>query len=223
MVPYFRRSCTTAWKKANTNTSGRKAKCGQDSSNSSDTLLYVFFMFILSPFGGSFTTLRELCRMPNGNEAVGSVVSHNRNSRCGLASRFMIIFSSSFIQSISRWQFCSSTHCPRSCPVSVNRMASSPCPCPRLTDRILLPPISILSASFWISSLGLAPGLIIHTMGLYCVLCLYTSMYFRIGGVQYFSPISGHCAMNWLTAKNTRSTRKQRSSTIRWKAVSFSE
>mmetsp|Transcript_10670 Transcript_10670/g.18950 ORF Transcript_10670/g.18950 Transcript_10670/m.18950 type:complete len:277 (-) Transcript_10670:11449-12279(-) len=102
-------------------------------------------------------------------------------------------------------------------------MASSPWPCPRLTDRILDPAMSSFSAIFWISSAGFAPGLMTQTMGLYWVLCLYTSRYLRIGGEVYFSPISGVCAMNWLAAKKTRSTRKHRRRHIFWNAVSLSE
>merc|ERR1712070_763794 len=83
MRPYFRLSCTTAWKKASTYTNGRNRLCGHDARSSSSTLEYDCRMLSFSPFGGSVTTLRDIWRMLSGKFSVGSVVIHSRKSLFG--------------------------------------------------------------------------------------------------------------------------------------------
>ena len=58
ILPYFLRSCTTAWKNASTNTSEGNASCGHSRSASAEILKYVLRMFSLRPFGGSVTTYK---------------------------------------------------------------------------------------------------------------------------------------------------------------------
>ena len=103
--------------------------------------------------------MRDLWRMPRGNLFVGSVVSHNRKSLCGL-SIFSKIFSKVLSQLGRRWQFWSMIHRPLELPVSINSWALGPMPCPSAMYLSLAPGLNpISSPSLKTSKAGSAPGL----------------------------------------------------------------
>lgn len=108
IFPYFFLSYTTAWKNDSTKIRGRKASLSHSSRTFSEICFHLSFMFLAKPSGGSVTTLRDLCRIVNGNFSVGSVVSHSLYSVLGL-----VVYSNSFSrllsQEVSKWQFCSMT------------------------------------------------------------------------------------------------------------------
>merc|ERR1719420_2337107 len=97
ILPYLRRSCTTAWKNANVYTSGLKRLCGHAASSASSTFEYVCLIFSLSPFGGSVTTFNDICKIERGKLSDGSVVIQSLNSLCGFISSIFSRMPSSFI------------------------------------------------------------------------------------------------------------------------------
>ncbi len=56
ILPYFLRSCTTAWKNASTNTRDEKAEWGHSANAWVEILKYVLRRFSFNPLGGSVTT-----------------------------------------------------------------------------------------------------------------------------------------------------------------------
>lgn len=58
ILPYFLRSCTTAWKKASTKTRDEKALCGHSIRAVLEILWYVLRKFSFRPLGGSVTTCK---------------------------------------------------------------------------------------------------------------------------------------------------------------------
>lgn len=166
-------------------------------------------MFNFKPFGGSVTTFKDLCKMPIGNDGIGSVVIHSLKSGCVLVS-FSSSFSSSRSHRAKRWQFCSKIHKPRPTANSSNCIATGSWPWPR--DRIFsrFKPNGVLSASFCRLLVGSEPGLRMKMTGVNGELCSSIASNVTVGGVTYLKILEADSsvfackfmAMQWIDSLN---------------------
>mmetsp|Transcript_41907 Transcript_41907/g.98316 ORF Transcript_41907/g.98316 Transcript_41907/m.98316 type:complete len:249 (-) Transcript_41907:831-1577(-) len=130
--PNFLRSCKTACRKQTPNSSLRHSYGFEHASKKSfSNAKYEPATLVRKPFGGSFTILAPSWSTETGKVALGMLVSQSRKSRCTISgSSESTKRSSVSIQLVAKWQFCSSTHDPRSLPSVMSRSASGPWPCP---------------------------------------------------------------------------------------------
>mmetsp|Transcript_85690 Transcript_85690/g.220585 ORF Transcript_85690/g.220585 Transcript_85690/m.220585 type:complete len:245 (+) Transcript_85690:1710-2444(+) len=174
-------------------------------------------MFFFTPGGASYVTLSAVSSRIGGNLACGSVVSQQRKFSCGV--RFLISFSSSGTQLMTRCRFFRHTQSPFLAASCSSRSASSFCPPPiAIWWKFMLGQLSL--AYCWANSSsscdGSAPGVVTKRTGSLLFVSPECSLEkLSGGGDSDDTPIASHT--NWVSADSRRSGRTAWMSRTRWK------
>mmetsp|Transcript_46775 Transcript_46775/g.83843 ORF Transcript_46775/g.83843 Transcript_46775/m.83843 type:complete len:258 (+) Transcript_46775:1336-2109(+) len=160
------------------------------------------------PVGFSLVILMEFWRMGMGKKSEGIDVSHRRKSSLMVERwepKLAMIFSSSGMNDLPRWQFCSKTQSPVFLPVSRALFAVSPWPCPRETT-CMRSPKPLPRAKSMRRVKGSAPGERMKMMGVVQLASLVEPSMLNGGGSMKWGPRSHFT--NWVAA-NTKSASRE--------------